>query len=55
MIVANQDAIKLYNKIIENRPKIVRNPYNMDLTIYFKDKLIGTFSEEELKVKGLLR
>ena len=48
------DGIKLYNKIIENRPKIIRNPYNKDLTIYIKDKLIGTFTEEELKIKGLL-
>ena len=52
MIVSMIDGIKLYNKIIENRPKIVRNPYNTDLTIYVNNKLIGIFSEEELKDKG---
>lgn len=54
MIISMIDGMKLYNKIMENRPKIIRNPYNRDLTIYINDKLIGSFKEEELKAKGLL-
>ena len=46
MINSMIDVIKLYNKIMENRPKIIRNPDNTDLAIYINDKLIGTFKKK---------
>lgn len=57
MIVANKEVIDFYNKIVEARRKIkvIRNPYNTDLTIYVSDKLIGTFTKEKLKEIGLIK